>query len=173
MAGPYNRDATYAYAQAWWNGRAPGYPPQPNDCTNYVSQLLVAGGFTKKHVYGTTSGETFWPILGTNWYVAQEQRNWGWGRGYWSGLTPYKVNGSGGVSQIGTSGSRGDVVYYDYGSNGSVDHAAMVTGGNAGGSHYPAITQHSTDRINYLLLHQLQANPGMTAQVFSVQKTHS
>jgi hypothetical protein len=106
------------------------------------------------------------------WKISQNQRNWGWNLSYWYGLTPYKSGPVGNIIQLGNTGTRGDLVYYDYLSDGSVNHSAMVTGGNAGGSGYPAITQHTTDRINFLLKTQLQATPNMTAQLFHVVRTN-
>lgn len=46
----YNRNNARAYADRWWNDRNPAwrnYDPMGGDCTNYVSQILYAGGIPK------------------------------------------------------------------------------------------------------------------------------
>lgn len=41
----YNVSQVTRYADKWWNHRNPFYYPCNNDCANYVSQCLIAGGF--------------------------------------------------------------------------------------------------------------------------------
>ncbi|WP_257148911.1 amidase domain-containing protein, partial [Bacillus thuringiensis] len=42
-------ESALAYVQKWWNKRNPDYKIwDPNDCVNYVSQILIAGGFQEK-----------------------------------------------------------------------------------------------------------------------------
>ncbi|MED3329730.1 amidase domain-containing protein [Bacillus thuringiensis] len=44
-----NIEAALAYVQKWWNQRNPDYKAwDPNDCANYVSQILKAGGIQEK-----------------------------------------------------------------------------------------------------------------------------
>jgi hypothetical protein len=38
-------DQVTRYADKWWNHRNPFYYPCDNDCANFVSQCLIAGGF--------------------------------------------------------------------------------------------------------------------------------
>ena len=40
----YNRQAAVQYANLWWNRRNPAFPNFTVDCTNYISQCLLAGG---------------------------------------------------------------------------------------------------------------------------------
>jgi hypothetical protein len=42
----YSRYASSAYAIQYALSPNPAYPPFPNDCTNFVSQALLAGGWT-------------------------------------------------------------------------------------------------------------------------------
>ena len=46
---PFDREAAAAYARKWATGTNPNYPRFDNDCTNFVSQVMLAGG---------------WPMLG-------------------------------------------------------------------------------------------------------------
>ena len=43
--GNYNRSAAVAYADQWALSRNSNYPQFGNDCTNFASQLLQAGGY--------------------------------------------------------------------------------------------------------------------------------
>ena len=40
----YNREAAVRYANTWWDSRNPAFPSFDVDCTNYISQCLLAGG---------------------------------------------------------------------------------------------------------------------------------
>lgn len=40
----YNVSAAKSYAAKWYNGRNPAFPAYSNDCANFVSQILFAGG---------------------------------------------------------------------------------------------------------------------------------
>jgi hypothetical protein len=45
----YNRQAAYGYAYKWWDGANPhynDYSGSGGDCANFVSQCLIAGGFS-------------------------------------------------------------------------------------------------------------------------------
>lgn len=44
VTDPYNREAAVAYAQRWALERNPEYADLESNCTNYVSQVLAAGG---------------------------------------------------------------------------------------------------------------------------------
>ena len=43
--GNYNRSAAVAYADQWALSRNSNYPQFGNDCTNFASQVLQAGGY--------------------------------------------------------------------------------------------------------------------------------
>ena len=40
----YSVSSAKAYAESWYNGRNPAFNSYTNDCTNFVSQILFAGG---------------------------------------------------------------------------------------------------------------------------------
>ncbi len=45
MRGRYDRLKAYKYAERWWDGYNPSYMKvQGNDCTNFISQVVHAGG---------------------------------------------------------------------------------------------------------------------------------
>jgi hypothetical protein len=43
---PFSHSAAAAYARKWANPGNPAYPPFDNDCTSFVSQAMLAGGWT-------------------------------------------------------------------------------------------------------------------------------
>jgi hypothetical protein len=149
MVNAYNRSATKAYADRWWNGRNAVYGDEGNDCANYVSQLLDAGGFTP--LWGTT----WWPGW-TNWKNSQALRSW-----LYSNKFVY------GVSNV--NATVGDPVFYDVEADGTVGHTAMVSVDNGGWNY---VTQHTTDYLTRAVVDQKNANPGMVVGFFHVQKTN-
>ncbi|WKZ36959.1 MAG: amidase domain-containing protein [Anaerolineales bacterium] len=83
----YNRPAAVAYADLWAHDRNEDYPnygidsdgEQCNDCTNYISQILEAGGipqipgdndefhwYTYQNIWGTWFGSKSWAA--TDWF---------------------------------------------------------------------------------------------------------
>jgi hypothetical protein len=85
--GLYNRGAAIAYADQWTSNTNYGDPPMrnsayypdfPNDCTNYVSQVLYAGGYPEYR--GGTSNEWWqpywvgWWVYPHSWTVADDMR---------------------------------------------------------------------------------------------------
>ena len=60
----YDRLAAVRYADKWWNSYNPAYPKfEVDDCTNYVSQCLRAGGAP---MWGYPNREKGWWIGGGN-----------------------------------------------------------------------------------------------------------
>lgn len=59
LRGRYDRVRAYKYAELWWNGFNPQYKKmEGNDCTNYISQVLHAGGMPM--VGGQNRGAGWW-----------------------------------------------------------------------------------------------------------------
>ena len=58
----YNRQAAIAYANEWWDKYNPRFPAFQDDCTNYISQCLYAGGAP---MYGFTNRAQGWWMIGT------------------------------------------------------------------------------------------------------------
>jgi hypothetical protein len=147
----YNRDATYAYAGAYNSNYNSAYQSFSNDCANFTGQLLKSGNFRGD------LANAFYPYY-LAWNVSQDQRNYGWNRSYWYGVSYGNA-------------IRGDLAYYDYDSNGDINHSSMVTG-NPGNTIYPLITQHTINRFNYSLKQQLTDEPTMTVGTFHVAMTN-
>lgn len=95
---PYNRAGAISYAYTWYNKRNRQYPDfGDNDCTNFVSQALVAGGFGKRG--GAGFGQCRSESDENDWYVnlqdlppiwcQGEHRDWVWSSS-WSTVEPFK-----------------------------------------------------------------------------------
>lgn len=146
----YNRQAAVAYADQWANSLNYSYPSTfANDCTNYVSQALLAGGIQQR-----PGGLTASPTDPTLWYVkdttlpGQQLKSFIWSN-TWSvapNLKDFLLNTTSGGAPLGTlvrtvtsvadksqlildnAMQPGDVMFYDWTNDGVIDHAAMYVG---------------------------------------------
>jgi Putative amidase domain len=55
-----NRQAMIQYANQWWNARNPEYFAYDQDCTNYASQLLRAGGIRFRNAFNDRYSSSSW-----------------------------------------------------------------------------------------------------------------
>ena len=60
----YDRLAAVQYAERWWNDYNPQYRKFTVDCTNFISQCLLAGGAP---MHGAPVRERGWWYQGDNW----------------------------------------------------------------------------------------------------------
>lgn len=91
----YSRTNAINYAYAWWNGQSSSYPDfGSNDCTNFVSQSMKAGGFGFRGSGDGCRDET----SQTEWYVNRKSpplwclgsnRDWEWSTA-WSVVYDFK-----------------------------------------------------------------------------------
>lgn len=138
LAG-YNYPAMASYARAWANGHNPQYPRYDDDCTNFTSQVMHAGG---------------WAIIDGNFFERDDNNRWWHGdRDYTSS---YTWGGAENFHRFALNSNRtyllssiwmlntGDVLLYDYRYNGTgaKDHAQVCTGRDSTG---PLMTQHDAN----------------------------
>lgn len=127
----YNVDAAVAYADAYALSRNPEYRDfsgEGGNCANFVSQCLLAGGFPR-----TDDWEKKYSFTGDfhiPWYYANEH---------------YLYFKQFGTAEKATSSNiqRGDPVYYDWNSDGRIDHVSLCVGTD--GSGQPIIDSNTTD----------------------------
>lgn len=114
----FDRRKTVQYAENWWDTYNPAFRNFDVDCTNYVSQCLLAGGGS---MHGSPQREDGW-WYGDNswsfsWAVAHSMR---W---YLSGAT----TGIAGVTVESAEELHvGDVICYDFEGDGRWDHTTIV-----------------------------------------------
>ncbi|WP_257009803.1 amidase domain-containing protein [Evansella halocellulosilytica] len=136
----YDRLSVVKYAERWWNDYNPAYEKFENDCTNYVSQCIRAGGVPKTGAPNRTRG--WWydgNLWSYSWSVANALR---WHlSGSKSGLQAREVSSP---DQL----LRGDVICYDFNGNGHWQHNTIVVAHDAEGM--PLVNAHTTNsRMRY------------------------
>ena len=115
----YNREAAVRYANTWWNSRNPAFPSFDVDCTNYISQCLLAGGAP---MHGYPNRERGWWLRGGTWsfsWSTPHSLRW-YFAGSKKGLTAKQVSSA---EELGL----GDVIFYDFQGDGRYDHSTIVT----------------------------------------------
>lgn len=159
----YNRAKAVEYANRWWNSYNPDYRHFEDDCTNYISQCLFAGGAPMTYgsrasgwwYKGTGGSGDVWSYSWTvahalRWYLTNSK----------TGLTAKEVDSS---NQL----TLGDVICYDFDGDGRWQHNAIVTAIGINGM--PLVNAHTvnarerewsyrdsyawTPKINYKFFH--------------------
>jgi hypothetical protein len=145
-AGPvaaYDPNAAAAYADQWAQSRNSNYPNLPDDCTNFVSQALRAGGYPMSGVgYDETKYLNWWVLKGPqgtfswsfSWTVSSDLLNMLY-YDYPGGFpVVYKSPSQQGSGSASSGGAKGDVLFYDWGANDTggygigVSHATIQVG---------------------------------------------
>jgi hypothetical protein len=134
------RSKAASYASTYALKRNSNYIASPNDCTNFISQALYAGGWkqiggtgnvmTTSHVWWYTGNKT-WP-KSNSWADAQVF--------YIFGMEFQRMGRWGSVYSM----RMGDVLQYDTGTKG-MNHTMMMTGKNG---LEPLLSYHTTDTRN-------------------------
>lgn len=146
----YDNIAARDYAYLWWDTRNPIYStyyaekaspscdPEDecwNDCTNFVSQALLAGGM--EEVYGIHYSHY------SSWHFGGLIPSHPWGGAHnfylhWSDRA--------GVTSYATDLQTGDAVNADFGGDGTIDHTAIITKNTGNTTAHKFLTQHTTDK---------------------------
>lgn len=134
----YNGAAAAAYADKYWssyNSAYPSFATSGGDCANFVSQALSAGGIAMRQS-SAYSGDAAWYMnqtrpskwsYSTTWINAQHQNNFvlgSLGATRTATFTPTSAIAPGTV--VTSTLAAGDIVYYDWTSDGTIDHEAIV-----------------------------------------------
>ena len=121
----YNRLKAVQYAERWWNTYNPAFIKFENNCTNYISQCLYAGG-------APTRG---YPNRGTGWWLQNKNYSYSWAVAH--SLRLYLPNSKSGLRAREVSSPDqlllGDVICYDFEGDGRYNHNTMVTAKDAYG----------------------------------------
>ncbi|OEF98987.1 hypothetical protein BHF71_09870 [Vulcanibacillus modesticaldus] len=135
--GAYDREKVVYYADKWWNSYNPRFRHFEDDCTNYVSQCLFAGGAPMTYAAnrsgwwykGNGSKSDSWSFSWTvahnlRWFLEVNKR----------GLTATVVSSAGQLT-------IGDVICYDFDGDGKWQHNTIVTAIDSSGM--PLVNAHS------------------------------
>ncbi|PWK13821.1 amidase domain-containing protein [Tumebacillus permanentifrigoris] len=134
--GRYDRVRAYKYAELWWNGYNPVFQQMKgNDCTNYVSQVLYAGGMPLVRGGSRSSG---W------WYDIGGKHNWSysWAVAHSLRLALTRVLHAQEVSDP-RQLKIGDVICYDWDGDGRWQHNTVVVDFDGGGQ--PLVNAHTVN----------------------------
>ncbi|MDF2557914.1 MAG: amidase protein [Bacillales bacterium] len=129
---PYNRHKAVHYAERWWNSRNPAYPKFKDDCTNYISQCLAAGGFPMTGFGNRNKG----------WWYRNGKYSFSWSVAH--ALLLF-LAGSRFTREVKTVDKLmlGDIICYDFEGDGRFNHNTIITGRDANGQ--PLVNAHTYD----------------------------
>lgn len=141
----FNRSAAAAYAAKYALSPNDCYPPFPNDCTSFVSQAMLAGG---------------WTMIGGSYFDRQDDDAWWWGKSVltkasytWGGAHNFSKFVS--KSHRGTACSRADLAIGDVvqiAKDGHVFHSMIVTSiACSDGGDGPHMSYHTNNTLNKYL----------------------
>lgn len=129
---PYDRFQAVQYAALWWNGNNPLFRAFADDCTNFVSQCLFAGGWPMELSDRRDKG---WWYRGPN-----EQWSFSWAVAH--SLRWYmETSGRCERRERARDLELGDVISYDWDGDGVWQHNAVVVGYDRDGE--PLVAAHT------------------------------
>lgn len=134
----YDRREAVRYAERWWNSHNPDFRVFEDDCTNYISQCLLAGGAPMR---GAPVRERGWWYTGNSWsfsWAVAHSLRW-----YLSGSTSGL---KGKELQSPEELLLGDVICYDFEGDGRWDHNTIVVNKDANGM--PLVNAHTNNSRN-------------------------
>ncbi len=136
----YNRLEAVRYAERWWNSHNTAYKLFENDCTNFISQCLHAGGApmrgypnrSKGWWYRSNNWSYSWTVANTlRWYLSGSKQ----------GLRGQEVRSA---EQL----IPGDVICYDFDGDGRWQHNTIVVAKDEMGM--PLVNAHThNSRMRY------------------------
>ncbi|SER48301.1 Putative amidase domain-containing protein [Gracilibacillus ureilyticus] len=132
----YDRRAAVQYAERWWNDANPNYRYfEVNDCTNYISQCLRAGGIP---MTGAPDRSIGWWYSGNSWSYS------------WSVAHSFRwyLSSSGNIFQAKLVDKPeellfGDVICYDFQGDGRWDHNTIVVAKDS--ENMPLVNAHTNN----------------------------
>ena len=134
LAYIYDRRSAVQYAERWWNEFNPAYNKFTDDCTNFISQCLHAGGIP---MWGSPNKAKGWWMRGKSWSYS-----WTSAHGFYLLMAK-----SGGIRTKKVANPQelnlGDIICIDFEGNGRFDHSLMVTAKDANGM--PLVNAHTTN----------------------------
>ncbi|WP_018664123.1 amidase domain-containing protein [Heyndrickxia acidiproducens] len=135
IAYTYDRLKAVQYAERWWNSFNPAYKSFTDDCTNYISQCLHAGGAPMRG----------YPDRSKGWWM--RNNNWSYSWTVAHSLKTYLQYSKTGLRAKEVSTPQelkyGDIICVDFQGDGRFDHTLIVTGYDYNGM--PLVNAHTTN----------------------------
>ncbi len=147
----YSGTAAASYARTWGASTNKPYGRFSNDCTNFVSQAMLAGGWKMKTGKGycadRKSNNVWWfkkDGCDRQWPISNTHASHTWGGAenfYWFTKTSGRGTSAGRVSDLGV----GDVLQADWDSDGNISHTMIVTKSTTKNTY---LTYHTSDHTD-------------------------
>jgi hypothetical protein len=156
----FNRLKAVQYAERWWNDYNPAYNKFENDCTNYISQCLHAGGAPMRG----------YPNQSNGWWMQSNKWSFSWSVA--NSMRLYLPSSKLGLRarEVGSAEKLklGDVICYDFQGDGRFDHTTVVVGHDANGM--PLVNAHTyNSRMRYWAYEDSTAyTPNMKYKFFTI-----
>jgi hypothetical protein len=134
LAYTYDRLKAVQYAERWWNDFNPAYPKFEDDCSNYISQCLHAGGIP---MWGSPNRGRGWWMSGKSWSYSWTVAN---------ALQKLLASGQGIRTKEVSAANEldyGDIICVDFEGDGRFNHSLMVTAKDWYGM--PLVNAHTTN----------------------------
>ncbi|SDZ19555.1 Putative amidase domain-containing protein [Evansella caseinilytica] len=161
----YDRLAVVKYAERWWNEFNPSYRRFENDCTNFVSQCMKAGGAP---MVGKPDRAKGWWYTGKSWSYS------------WTVAHALRWYLSGGKSGLQASEVQraeelmiGDIICYDFTGDDHWQHTTVVVAKD--GEEQPLVNAHTANsRMRYWAYEDSTAwTPNIQYKFFHIIDKHS
>ncbi|MGZ4105836.1 MAG: amidase domain-containing protein [Tumebacillaceae bacterium] len=116
MRGRYDRVRAYKYSELWWNSYNPQFQRMSgNDCTNFISQVLWAGGMPMVNTGSRSSG----------WWYGGKSWSYSWAVAHSLRLALPRYLHAQGVTDPRLL-KVGDIICYDWDGDGRWQHNTVV-----------------------------------------------
>lgn len=139
-----------SYADRYATSRNSNFPSFGSDCTNFTSQAINAGGYPMQysdpqwwiqHEWWGWNYTHSWSVVVDNWNFLIQDYPGGWDWGYQD--TSRNTNGA----------LYGDILFYDWDGNGTLDHTSMEVAYSGCDPSNPSwcgdlVDQHTNDRYH-------------------------
>jgi hypothetical protein len=129
---PYDRLQAVQYAALWWNGFNPLFRSFDNDCTNFISQCLLAGNMPMEYTGRRDAG----------WWYRGPNEDWSFSWTVAHSLRWYLDTSKRGVTRNSARELElGDIISYDFDGDGVWQHNTIVVGYDPQGE--PLVAAHT------------------------------
>jgi outer membrane protein OmpA-like peptidoglycan-associated protein len=154
-ASSFSHSAAAAYARRWALSTNPSYGRLSDDCTNFVSQTMLAGGWTMVggSFFDRKRNNVWW--FGRSW-LARASYTWGGAQNFADFIT---ASGRGTRSSNEMSLEEGDVLQMIFTGSSTINHSMVVTGKSATDL---LLSYHTTDHLDEPLSAIKGRSPGAT-----------
>lgn len=133
----YDRVRAMRYAELWWDGFNPAFERfEDDDCTNFVSQCLLAGGM--RMTGGQRRDTGWWYRFASGARPASWSFSWSVSHALYQYLTQHA-----GAQRVQTARALriGDLIFYDWDGQGRYDHTTVVVDFDPNGD--PLVNAHT------------------------------